>query len=70
MRRLILPLILIMLSGCANLALNRERPLMPVPDAWTESNLAGHNVDAIGWMLLAGGTSFPTRPCRNSSPRP
>ncbi len=48
MRRLILALILIMLSGCASLAPNRERPLMPVPDAWT-ANPAGHNVDDLGW---------------------
>ena len=48
MRRLIMILMLIVLNGCANLAPQRERPAMPVPESWQET-LAGQNASDLGW---------------------
>ena len=52
MRRLILVIALVALSGCATLAPERERPAMPVPAAWNapaQSGAALAGVDELGW---------------------
>ncbi len=49
MRRLILIIALVALGGCGTLAPERERPAMPVPDAWNapaQDSAAGHNQTA------------------------
>lgn len=52
MRRLILVIALVALGGCATLAPERERPDMPVPEAWNapaQSSLGLAEVDELGW---------------------
>lgn len=49
MRRLILVCVLILITGCASLAPERQRPTMPVPDVWPDSTTAGANATALGW---------------------
>jgi multidrug efflux system outer membrane protein len=51
MRRLILVIALVALSGCATLAPERERPAMPVPEAWNAPAQTGPlaGVDELGW---------------------
>ncbi|MDY0225640.1 MAG: efflux transporter outer membrane subunit [Desulfomicrobium apsheronum] len=51
MRRLILVIALVALSGCATLAPERERPDMPVPEAWNAPAQTGPlaGVDELGW---------------------
>ncbi|NLW80317.1 MAG: efflux transporter outer membrane subunit [Desulfovibrionales bacterium] len=51
-RRLILILMLMILTGCASLAPERERPDMPVPGDWLERaqfNATGSDVGQLGW---------------------
>ena len=52
MRRLILVIALVALGGCATLAPERERPAIPVPEAWnapTQSGTALAGIDELGW---------------------
>lgn len=50
MRRLILTVALLALTGCATLAPERERPPMPVPEAWNApTGTGGQAIDALGW---------------------
>lgn len=50
MRRLILTMALLALAGCATLSPERERPPMPVPEAWSEpTGTGGQTIDALGW---------------------
>jgi multidrug efflux system outer membrane protein len=52
MRRLILVIALVTLGGCATLAPERERPAMPVPEAWNAPAQSGPvqaGVDELGW---------------------
>lgn len=49
MRRLILVCAVLLVAGCASLAPERQRPVMPVPDVWPDATTAGTSGNALGW---------------------
>lgn len=49
MRRLIVLFCCFLTVGCASLAPERERPPLPVANAWPDAILMGQEVDALGW---------------------
>ena len=49
MRRLILVCAVLLATGCASLAPERQRPIMPVPDVWPDATTAGGLGTVLGW---------------------
>ena len=49
MRRLILVCAVLLATGCASLAPERQRPAMPVPDVWPDATTAGGLGTVLGW---------------------
>ncbi len=52
MRRLILVCAVLLVTGCASLAPERQRPAMPVPDVWPDATTAGAVGNALGWREM------------------
>ncbi|NCD25862.1 MAG: efflux transporter outer membrane subunit [Deltaproteobacteria bacterium] len=49
MRGLIPLFLMILATGCASLAPDRQRPAMPVPDVWPDATTAEANATTLGW---------------------